>query len=75
MKDIKIVKCYRLIINEFLVAIKLEDTSEDVLKLLNSFGCKFPVVLKSEAQPFSFRVKTRPEEGSLYRCSVSTFES
>ena len=54
----------------------MEDASEEVLKLLNSFGCKFPVVSKSEAQPFSFRVKTRPEEGALYSwCSVSTFES
>ena len=47
-----------------------------MLKLLNSFGCNFPVVSKCEAQPFSSRVKTRPEEGALYsRCSVSTFES
>ena len=46
---------------------KLEDTSEEVLKLLNSFGCKFPVVSKSEAQPSSFKVKTQPEEGALDR--------
>ena len=54
---------------------KLEDSSEEVLKLLNSFGCKFPVKSKSEAQPTSFRVKTRPEEEALDRCSVCTFES
>ena len=53
---------------------KLEDTSEEVLKLLNSFGCKFPVLSESEAQPSSFKVKTRPEEGALDRCSVCTFE-
>ena len=56
---------------------KLEDTSEEVLKLLNSFGCKFPVavVSESEAQPSSFKVKSRPEKGALDRCSVCTFES
>ena len=53
---------------------QLEDTSEEVLKLLNSFGCKFPVKSESKVQPSSFKVKTRPEEGALDRCSVCTFE-
>ena len=46
-----------------------------VQKLLESFGCKHPVTSDSESQPSHFKVKTRPEDGTLHRCSVCTFES
>ena len=54
---------------------KLEDESAEVQKLLESFGCKHPVTSDSESQPSHFKVKTRPEDGTLHRCSVCTFES
>ena len=54
---------------------KLEEESEEVEKLLQSFGCKYPVTAESECQPSSFRVRTQPEDGDLHRCSVCTYES
>lgn len=54
---------------------KLEEESEEVEKLLLSFGCKYPVTAESECQPSSFRVRTQPEDGDLHRCSGCTYES
>ena len=54
---------------------KLQDESEEVKKLFESFCCKYPVTPDSESQPSSFKVKTRPEDGEVDRCVACTFES
>ena len=54
---------------------KLDDESVDVQKFLNSFGCKDPVSPFMEAQPSSFKKKSRLEDGALHRCSVCSYEN
>ena len=54
---------------------RLEDESEEVEKFLRSFGCKFPHPSDIEAQPSSFKKKSKPEDGALNRCSVCCFET